>query len=717
MGRFPPSDAVDAFDDGQGHDGHDDHDLMARGLTEMLETIGAHTGAVYRLSPDGQVLELRVMLGLPREFVQPWERVSRSAPVPVADALRERRLVWVGSARDMVRCYPSIAVALPYDYSLAALPLSTSAGDWGAMFIVWSGSYPPPPAHMRDRLTAAADTLARRLETVTTGGGPSLERGTGSLDAARADPAVALGAMVARLPEGLCTLDVNGRVTYVSPKGAALLGESPLRLIGARPWVVLPWLDDPVYEDHYRRAMISQRPSSFVALRPPDRWLAFDLYPSISGITARITPAPAEAQAVPAATQPIDVALPARAGAIYHILHLASRLTQAAGVQDVLDLVADQIMPAFGAQAVALLTAEDGRVRVVGHRGFPPHIIEQYGRLSQTAPTPSVRAMVTGVPNFFESHEALYRVYPMAVAPDDGMAAWALMPLIASGRPIGTCVLAFREPHRFTIEERAVLTSLGGLIAQALERARLYDAKVELAHGLQQALLPHALPHVPGLAAAARYLPGTEGMDIGGDFYDVIRLPGDAAAAVIGDVQGHNVTAAALMGQLRTAVRAYAAAGADPGEVMTRTNQLLTDLDPGLFASCAYVHLDLRLRVARLARAGHPEPLLRHPDGRVEVIHVPGGLLLGVDHEAEFPCTEIALEDGSLLSLYTDGLIEVPGLDLDHGLAALGAELGRSGDLPLTELADILMGGARGANRRSDDVALLLLRLTAEAAS
>ncbi|MEU7895729.1 SpoIIE family protein phosphatase [Nonomuraea sp. NPDC049152] len=705
MGRqFPPDDTIAVSDEGG------DRDALAKGLTEMLKEIGAHTGAIYRLSPDGQVLELLVMEGLPREFVQPWERVSLTAPIPVADALRDKRLVWVGNEEDMVRCYPTIAVALPYEFSLAALPLSTPAGDYGAMFIVWSGSYPPPPAHTRDRLGAAAAGLARKLQTVAR----SSPSGRRKHDAEPiTDPAEVLGAMVARLPEGMCTLDIKGRLTYISPNGAALLGESPMRLIGAQPWTVLPWLDDPVYEDRYRRAMISQRPTSFVALCPPDRWLAFDLYPSISGITVRIIPAPMEAEAVPASTLPIDVALPTRTGAIYHILHLASTLTQAAGVQDVVNLVADQIMPAFGAQAVALLTAEEGRLCVAGHRGFPPHIIEQYGRLSLTSPTPSIRAMVTGVPNFFESQEELYQIYPSAVAPDDGMAAWALLPLIASGRPVGTCVLAFREPHAFTVEERAVLTSLGGLIAQAMERARLYDAKAELARGLQEVLLPHALPRIPGLAAAARYLPGTEGMDIGGDFYDLIRLPGDTAAAIIGDVQGHNVTAAALMGQLRTAVRAYAAAGADPGEVLYRTNQMLTDLDPGLFASCVYVHLDIRRRVARLARAGHPSPLVRHPDGRIEVIHVPGGLLLGIEPETDYPCTEVPLEVGSLLALYTDGLIEVPGTDIDDGLTALGAELARGGDQHLDGLAESLTRNAQGADRRSDDVALLLLRLMA----
>ncbi|WP_084965555.1 SpoIIE family protein phosphatase [Thermoactinospora rubra] len=688
---------------------HEGCGTLASILADTLREIGAHTGAIYRLVPQRQVLELLVMEGLPREFVQPWERVSLSAPIPVADALRDRRLVWITGEEEMAHRYPAVAVALPYEFSLAALPLSVGEDDYGAMFVVWSGAYPPPSAGERDRLTAAAAVLARRLRDLPPG--PATP-GRDEVAAAVPDRAEMLGAMVGRLPEGICTLDARGRLTYISPKGAALLGESPLRLLGIQPWTVLTWLDDPVYEDRYRRAMISQQPTSFVALRPPDRWLSFELYPSISGVTVRITPAPADSEPQPAPRQPVDVALPTRAGAIYHVLHLAGTLTQAMSVQDVVDLLADQIVPAFGAHAVALLTAHEGRVAVLGHRGFPQHVVDQYGRLSLTAPTPSVRTMVTGVPGFFESEKELYDIYPSAVAPDDGMAAWALLPLIASGRPVGTCVIAFAEPHRFTVEERAVLTSLGGLLAQALERARLYDATLELAHGLQQGLLPHAFPDVPGLKAAARYLPGTEGMDIGGDFYDLIRLPGDTAAAVIGDVQGHNVTAAALMGQLRTAIRAYATAGADPGEVLSRTNHLLTELSSALFASCAYVHLDLPHGTARVARAGHPHPLIRRPGGRVEVLEVPDGMLLGVSPETTYTCLDVSLEPGAILALYTDGLVETPGKDIDEGLAVLSAELAAAGDRPLDELADHLIARAPAPGGHSDDIALLLLRLT-----
>ncbi|MGW6145761.1 GAF domain-containing SpoIIE family protein phosphatase, partial [Streptomyces sp. NPDC055140] len=316
--------------------------------------------------------------------------------------------------------------------------------------------------------------------------------------------------------------------------------------------------------------------------------------------------------------------------------------------------------------------------------------------------------LTTGIPSFFASREELEQADP-GLPGQCTKAAFAFLPLIASGRPVGCCMISYDQPHPFPPDERAALTSVAGLIAQALDRARLYDAKHQIASGLQAALLPHALPRIPGLEVAARYLPATLGLDIGGDFYDLIRLDDHTAAAVIGDVQGHDVTAAALMGQVRTAVHAHAAVGASPSEVLARTNRLLTDLDPGLFTSCLYAQLDLAHHRARLATAGHPPALVRRPDGRAEVLHVPPGLLLGIDPQADYPATEISLPAGAVLALYTDGLIESPGIDLDDAAADLADHIARAPQHPLETLADTVVHRARFTDPRTDDIALLLL--------
>ncbi|MFF8446725.1 SpoIIE family protein phosphatase [Streptomyces leeuwenhoekii] len=688
----------------------------------MMEEVHAHAGAVYLLSADRRVLEMAVIAGLPRSFAAPWERVPMTARIPVADAVRERRLVWVGGEEEMARRYPRVAVVLPYPFALAALPVATGSTVYGGVFLTWPGTRPAELSEReREQLAAACDRLALRLE-----------RGAGPRPSAphQPEPAAApavggvagsLGAleavrMAGRLPYGLCSLDAHGRVGFVNPAAAELLGVPADRLLGTPLWAAVPWLNDPVYEDRYRAALLSQHTASFVALRPPGEWLSFRLYPSRNGVSVRIglargmsgaDRAGAEADAgsgrAPAET-------PSRLVTIAQVLSLAGALTEAAGVQDVVQLVADEIAPTLGSQALVLLGSRAGRMHVLGHRGYPdPYVVERFDGMPLTEHTPGTQVLRTGVPAFLESAEQLEHLYPVRQATPDGFAAWAYLPLIASGRPVGTWVLAYARPHPFPAEERAVLTSLAGLVAQALDRALLFDAKHRLAHGLQEALLPHSLPSLPGIEAAARYLPATRGMDIGGDFYDLVPVEG-MAAAVIGDVQGHNVTAAGLMGQIRTAVRAYTAVGQMPEEVMRRTNRLLIDLGSDLFASCLYLRIDPARRRAVLARAGHPPPLLRRPDGRVRVLDLAGGPLLGIDASAAYPASEVDLSPGSLLVLYTDGLVESPGVDFEDALADLGRRLGQAGDLPLDALADALVRHVANAEERIDDIALLLLR-------
>ena len=690
--------------------------VLSLALASMMEEVHAHSGAVYLLNPDEPVLEMAVAAGLPRQFAAPWERVGLGTPIPVADAVRDRRLVWVSDEAEMARRYPRISVILPYPFALAALPVTTGATVFGAVFLTWPGGHPPElSGRDRDHLTAACHRLALRLERAVAEGRPLHPEpdlvGAPAMGTAGTLASVEAVRMAARLPYGMLSLDLHGRIGFTNPAAVELLGVPAGALLGAKPWASVPWLNDPVYEDRYRAALLSQHITSFVALRPPATWLSFRMYPDTTGLSVRISRARSvEPSGRRSASGHTDAGGSGGLVTISQILNLAGALTQAAGVQDVVQLVADEIVPAVGGRAVAVLAARAGRMHVLGHRGYSDtHTVLQYDGMPLSAQTPGVRVLSRGVPAFFDSRAELTRLYPGLPAIPDGLAAWAYLPLIASGRPVGTCVLAYAEPRAFSAEERAVLTSLGGLIAQALERAQLYDAKHQLAHGLQRALLPESLPSLTGFRAAARYLPATQGMDIGGDFYDLVPsrpLP----AAVIGDVQGHNVQAAGLMGQIRTAVRAYTTVGQEPEEVMSSTNQLLIDLGSELFASCLYLRLDPVRGRAVMARAGHPPPLLLRPDGRVRVLELAGGPPLGITAAARYPGTEIELVPGSLLALYTDGLVESPGVDIEDALRDLGRRLAEVGNGPLEEVADDLILHSTAAQERVDDVALLLLR-------
>ncbi|MBM9509603.1 SpoIIE family protein phosphatase [Actinacidiphila acididurans] len=690
--------------------------LLDAALADTVRRTDASLGGLYLPDPDERVLRLTVVSGFPADLLAQWTRVPLAARLPVADAVRQGRLVWVGTQEELIRDYPSAAVALPYRFSLAAVPLGTAVRRTGALLLVWSGPRPDRlTARRRGHVVSGARRISRLLEesvrsgrtlplpdqprVITAGPGPQ------PLGLAAAD-------FAERLPGGSIGLDLAGRVTFATRAAAELLGVDAGRLMGRLPWQVLPWLDDPVYEDHYRSAVMSLEHTSFVAMRPPNRWLTFDLYPDAGGISIRIVPATTGGRPEPRQPRPLmPGAAPTGAGRLYQLMNLAAGLTEAVGVQDVVDLLADQVMPAFGAHGMVLWGAEAGRLRVMGHRGHAPEVVESFDGLPlDTDLTPAAHALTSGIPSFFDNREELMRVYPRAPL-RSGKRAWAFLPLIVSGRPVGAWTLSYEHPHSFTTDERAVLISLAGLVAQALARARLYDAKKDLAHGLQKVLLPHVLPTLPGLDVAGRYLPASHGMDIGGDFYDLIRLDDTTCAAVIGDVQGHNVAAAALMGQVRTAVHAHSTTGTAPGMVLARTNRLLADLDPDLLVSCLYVHLDLAAGRATLSSAGHPPPLLRHPERHTEVLRAEPGPLLGAHPDPLFPTTCVPVPPGSLLALYTDGLVEKPGADPDLSTRGLARHLSRADPADLDAVIDSLVDHARPTGYRTDDIALLLLRL------
>ncbi|MER8008257.1 SpoIIE family protein phosphatase [Streptomyces sp. NPDC094149] len=523
-------------------------------------------------------------------------------------------------------------------------------------------------------------------------------------------------AAIERLADGFFALSPDGRLTYANHSLEDLLRVRQDELLGRRPWDVLPWLADPVYEDRYRAALISQQPVSFLVRRPPDEWLVFSLHPGAQGMTGW---ASRVRQPVPAGTgpgtqvaeeaRPISLAPPPavpRVGSLYRVLSLGSALTEAVTAHEVFDAVADQLLPAFGGQKLAIAVVEERRLHLLAQRGYSKRFLARFEGTPLHARLPVTDALTSGAPLFVESRKQLRESYPGLMVGHTN--SWAFLPLIASNHPVGACMLGFDDIHRFPDEERGVLTALGGLIGQALERARLYDAEFALARGLQNALLPHRLPTLPGLNITGRYLPGTRGMDIGGDWYDVIPT-GDEVALIVGDVEGHNVPAAAAMGQLRSAMRAFVAAGQRPSDVVAGTNRLHMDLDPVLLASCCYAQFHPRSGIVRIVRAGHLPPLLRLPDGNTKILDVPGGPLLGIDATAHFPESELRLAPGAVLALYTDGLIERRDSDIGSDVERLRGSLARLGGGGLDDLADGLLRDACHASPdRADDIALLL---------
>ncbi|WSQ07166.1 SpoIIE family protein phosphatase [Streptomyces sp. NBC_01231] len=600
---------------------------------------------------------------------------------------------------------------------------------------------PTLPLYLR-----GADGALRLMDLWSADGAADLSgawAGTGIVKGIVLDPGPAAVADAAAdlLPDGVFCLDRAGLVVYANPRAAQLLRRSRIELLGRALWETVPWFDHPEVEDHLRGALLAPDSVQFHVRRPPEPdpdtaarssegdWLSLSVHPGEDRLTCTLRPASRVADQVPADasrdagvtaggtgsgdTSSADTtASPAPA---YRPIVLAIALNEAVTARQVSAVVMRELLPAFGGRRLAIYLLQDRHLHLAWESGFPKGFLTAFEGVGLDARLPGVETLTTGRPLFFDSMEQLTATYP-GIPLDATEGARAFLPLIASGRPVGSCILGFDRPRGFSTEERTVLTALAGLIAHAMEKAQRYETEAALARGLQQALLPRRLSAHPQVETAGRYLPGTQGLEVGGDWYDVIEA-GDGLALVIGDVQGHGVQAAATMGQLRSAVRAFALGDRPPDEVMSGTNHLLIDLDPGLFASCCYVRLDPATGAARAARAGHPQPLLRRPDGRTEVLDLPGGVVLGVDPRAGYPVADLRMEPDAVLALYTDGMVERPGSDIDDGISALrsalakaGMPAGRPGGRSLAGLADRLTATARHAVDRPDDIALLLAR-------
>jgi serine phosphatase RsbU (regulator of sigma subunit) len=240
-----------------------------------------------------------------------------------------------------------------------------------------------------------------------------------------------------------------------------------------------------------------------------------------------------------------------------------------------------------------------------------------------------------------------------------------------------------------------------------IDNARLYTREHDAAATLQRSLLPRDIPRVPGLDIAYRYRPASRVAEIGGDWFDVIPLDRGQVALVVGDVTGHGIRAAAIMGQLRTTTAALARLGSPPEEIMRQLSGVVAAHGDEAGATCVHAVCDLRSQRCRLTSAGHLPPVLCHPDGTTEVIDLPVGLLLGVGH-GPYQSVDRPLPAGSLLALYTDGLVEEPGEDIGTGMSRLARALTVGPDRSLEELCDHVLASL--APRPRDDIALLLAR-------
>lgn len=369
--------------------------------------------------------------------------------------------------------------------------------------------------------------------------------------------------------------------------------------------------------------------------------------------------------------------------------------------------------------AVDLLT--DGEIKAVAVAHANPAKVELARELQRRHPADSDAPV--GAPAVIRSgepelHPELTEELLAAAAPDDealevirglGLVSAMVVPLRARERTLGALTLVAAESGRkFTSDDLGVAEDLARRAALAVENAMLYGREHGAAVTLQRSLLPRDLPRLRGLRLAARYLPAGVGAAVGGDWYDTIDLADGRLNLVVGDVAGRGMRAASVMGQLRNALRAYVLDGCSPQEAVGRLNRLARTFESSEMATLAYLSFDLRTRQAECVRAGHPPPLIRHPNSEVTELAIEGSLPIGVS-QGPCPTTTVQIEPGSLVLMYTDGLVERRAAGIKPGLERLKRAL-RDGPAEPEACLDFVLH-ALTPTRSEDDVALLLMRV------
>ncbi|MCU1483796.1 MAG: hypothetical protein JWN67_542 [Actinomycetia bacterium] len=295
-------------------------------------------------------------------------------------------------------------------------------------------------------------------------------------------------------------------------------------------------------------------------------------------------------------------------------------------------------------------------------------------------------------------------------AGDPMMEGWLAVPLVGrTGRRLGLIQVADRIEGDFTESDEVVLTQLAQLAAVAIENAERFEQEHDIAQTLQRSLLPHRLPDVPGLELGVRYRPGGAGTSVGGDWYDVVPLDDGRVALTIGDIMGRGARAAAVMGQLRTALRAYALQDLPPTVVMRSIDRLLQDVGEDAMATAAFLVLDPRRRRLEVVCAGHPPPLLVAASGACSFIDCEPHTPLGVLATPLYHPTILTIPERSMLVLYTDGLVEERDENLADGLARLAASVDAT-EPDIEVLCDVVLK-RMVPDEKNDDIALLAARL------
>jgi PAS domain S-box-containing protein len=401
------------------------------------------------------------------------------------------------------------------------------------------------------------------------------------------------------------------------------------------------------------------------------------------------------------------------------LARIGEELSSALEITDTTHRVLDLVVPAFADVAVIALGDRESYERVdVRHveRDVEERFRAEYvggGRVVETG-SPLSRAIQTRAPVIIETVPIASRrrngSEGLAPVRQLGARSVIAVPLVGDGRVLGALALGYGpSARRYSAVDVPLVLDIARRVALAIERAQTYVAERQIAETLQRSLLPDELPEVPTMDLCARYMPGGRA-EVGGDWYDVVPLPGGRLGLVIGDVAGRGVRAAAVMGQLRNALRAFASEGYEPAAMIERLNRFLFENGPTDMATLCLAAIDATSGHVVAVSAGHPPTLVWRNDGDATWLPGVSGPPVGADQRAHYRALEMDLAPGDALVMYTDGLIERRGESLDRGLERLQDAVQRLRvDESLSEACDEL-STALLDDGADDDVAILAVR-------
>jgi PAS domain S-box-containing protein len=386
-----------------------------------------------------------------------------------------------------------------------------------------------------------------------------------------------------------------------------------------------------------------------------------------------------------------------------------------------LERMAEVVVPSFADVAIVHRTRPDGDLGLVhvafaeAERGGPFQSVGEWPPLPVDSPAPAAEAVRTGRPVLLaevpdDLVEQVRTGREREFARDLGIRSTVACPLLGPDGPFGAFTFALTASgRRYGPEDVPLAEELARRAASGVEDAMRFEQEQATAEVLQRSLLLERLPTLPEAELAARYVPGTEELKVGGDWYDVVPLPNGRIVLAIGDVVGHGVRAAVAMGRIRNALQFCALDGLAPGAILRRLNQYFSGLEDAAMATLLVLVHDPADATLRFSSAGHPPPLVRRPGGALEYLPGGRGAPLCASDTSHYPEVGAELGPGSLLVLYTDGLIERRQESLDVGFRRLTEAVARAPE-KLEELADHVLAELLGGEGPDDDVALLAFR-------